>query len=98
MTSLIRSLADLAATGVIGAIFFKLLTMTENFFINKIIARVYTLGRKWVGKRPVKHAMFLHYKQRHAAKNPRVCLEANCEIVPYPKSALVREQRARRRP
>lgn len=92
----LNQILDLLFSGVLGAVLFKLLSATESFFINKMIQNAYAKAQKWLHKHPVEHAMFLHYDHKHTAKNPRVCTEGHCQVVPYPKSALVRAQKRAR--
>ena len=61
----------------------KFTSSFESSLMSTFVTQPLTkIVKRLLRNRNVAHAQFLHYHLRHPAKNPRVCHEGQCEVVP----------------
>ena len=80
------SFATILTTSFLKIVFGNLVNKMFSDPLYNALARVGKLFlgryRKWANRHPIPHAQFAHYHERHQAKNPPVCQEGLCVIVP----------------
>ncbi len=56
-----------------------LLGLFAKFLLSRwVFQRVANVIEHWIKGDPKKHAAYLHFREDHAAPNPRVCEEGSC--------------------